>query len=95
MRCFFLKDTNTTLLFSKCKVLGPIGKFSHFVLQWWVSYIHLSLACPHLHSGKWFNDSDEVLFQQVVVQLGQVSVDDGVVPQLCSVLCEGLEHAKL
>lgn len=41
----------------------------------------------YLYSGKRFNDSDEVLFQQVVIQLGQVSVDNWVVPQLCFVLC--------
>lgn len=34
-----------------------------------------------------FDDPDEVLLQQVVIQLGQVGADDGVVPQLCFVLC--------
>lgn len=49
--------------------------------------LSLGIVCPYLYSGKGFNDSDEVLFQQVVVQLGQVSVDNRVVPQFCSVLC--------
>lgn len=53
----------------------------------------ISLAGTYLYSGEGFNDSDEVLLQQVVVQRGQVSGDDGVVPQLGSVLCEGLQHA--
>lgn len=56
--------------------------------------MHRLKRSAYLYSGKRFDDSDEVLFQQVVVQLGQVSVDDGVVPQLCSVLCEGLEEAN-
>lgn len=41
----------------------------------------------YLYSGKRFNDSNEVLFQQAVVQLGQVSVDNWIIPQFRSVLC--------
>ena len=41
----------------------------------------------HLYSGKGLDDSDEVLFQQVVVQRGHVSVDDWVVTQFCFILC--------
>lgn len=48
----------------------------------------------YLDSGEGLDDPDEVLFQQVVVQLGQVRVDDWVVPQLCSVLCEGLQQTQ-
>lgn len=47
----------------------------------------------YLYSGEGLDDSDEVLLQQAVVQFGQVSVDNGVVPQLCSVLCERLRDA--
>lgn len=49
----------------------------------------------YLDSGEGLNDSDEVLFQQVVVQLGQVRVDDWIVPQLCSVLCERLQQTTV
>lgn len=48
----------------------------------------------YLDSGEGLNDPDEVLFQQVVVQRGQVRVDDWVVPQFCSVLCEGLQQTQ-
>lgn len=41
----------------------------------------------YLNPGERLNDSDEILLQQVVVQLGQVGADDRVVPQLGFVLC--------
>lgn len=41
----------------------------------------------YLYSGKRFNNPDEVLLQQVVVQLGQVSVDNWVISQFSFVLC--------
>lgn len=40
----------------------------------------------YLDSGERFNDPDEVLLQQVIIQLGQVGADDGVIPQLSLVL---------
>lgn len=45
---------------------------------------------PYLNSGKRFNDPDQILFQQVVIQLGQVCTDDWVIPELCPVICQGL-----
>lgn len=44
----------------------------------------------YLYSGKGLNDPNEILFQQIVIKLGQMCFDDGVVPQLFSVLCQGL-----
>lgn len=41
----------------------------------------------YLDPGERLNDPDEVLLQQAVVKLGQMGADDGVVPQLCFVLC--------
>lgn len=41
----------------------------------------------YLDPGEWLDDPDEVLLQQVVIQLGQVGADDGIIPQLCFVLC--------
>lgn len=40
----------------------------------------------YLDPGERFNDPDEVLLQQAVIQLGQMGADNGVVPQLCLVL---------
>lgn len=78
-----------TMLRCKCKDLVVISaaRFYYKILHWEVSFERLSLAIPYLYSGKWFNDSDEVLLQQVVIQLGQVSVDNWVIPQFCFVLC--------
>lgn len=45
----------------------------------------------YLDPGERLDDPDEVLLQQVVVQFGQVGADDGVIPQLRLVVCEGLE----
>lgn len=44
----------------------------------------------YLDPGERFDDPDEVLLQQVVIQLGQMGADDGVVPQLWFVLCKCL-----
>lgn len=41
----------------------------------------------YLDPGERFDDPDEVLLQQVVIQFGQVGADDGVIPQLSFVLC--------
>lgn len=35
----------------------------------------------YLYSGERLNDPDEVLLQQIVIQLVQMRVDNGVVPQ--------------
>lgn len=40
----------------------------------------------YLDPRKGFYDPDEVLLQQVVIQLGQMGADDGVIPQLSFVL---------
>lgn len=40
---------------------------------------HLS---NYLDPGERFNDPDEVLLQQVIIQFGQMGADDGVIPQL-------------
>lgn len=45
----------------------------------------------YLDPGERLDDPDEVLLQQVVVQFGQVGADDGIIPQLRLVVCEGLE----
>lgn len=47
-----------------------------------------------LHSGEGFDDPDEVLLQQLVVQLGQMGADDGVVPQLRFVLRQCLRDVS-
>lgn len=47
----------------------------------------------YLDPGERFNDPDEVLLQQVVVQLGQVSADDGVVLQFRLILHQCLQHS--
>lgn len=41
----------------------------------------------YLDPGEWLDDPDEVLLQQVIIQLGQVGADDGIIPQLCFVFC--------
>lgn len=48
----------------------------------------------YLDPGERFDDPDEVLLQQVVVQFGQVGADDGVIPQLRLVVCECLGVKK-
>lgn len=53
--------------------------------------LNRELLIGYLDPGERFNDPDEVLLQQVVVQFGQVVADDGVIPQLRLVVCEGLE----
>lgn len=45
----------------------------------------------YLDPGERLDDPDEVLLQQFVVQFGQVGADDGVIPQLRLVVCEGLK----
>lgn len=49
----------------------------------------------YLDPGERFDDPDEVLLQQVVVQFGQVGADDGVIPQLRLVVCECLGVKKM
>lgn len=44
----------------------------------------------YLYSGERLNVPDEVLLQQLVIQLIQMRVDNGVVPQLCFVFCQSL-----
>lgn len=41
----------------------------------------------YLDSGERFNDPDEVLLQQAVIEFGQMSANYGVIPQFCFVLC--------
>lgn len=56
----------------------------------WFSYC-LGFGCVHyLYSGEGLNDPDKVLLQQVVVEFGQVCVDDGIVSQLFCVLGQRL-----
>lgn len=50
-----------------------------------------NLRSGYLDPGEGLDDPDEVLLQQVVVQFGQMGADDGVIPQLRLVVCEGLE----
>lgn len=52
---------------------------------------HVERLSGYLDPGERFDDPDEVLLQQVVVQFGQVGADDGVIPQLRLVVCEGLK----
>lgn len=51
----------------------------------------MELQSGYLDPGERLDDPDEVLLQQFVVQFGQVGADDGVIPQLRLVVCEGLE----
>lgn len=51
------------------------------------SYLSEVTGQDYLDPGEWLDDPDEVLLQQVIIQLGQVGADDGIIPQLCFVLC--------
>lgn len=44
--------------------------------------VYIQHLSNYLDPGERFNDPDEVLLQQVIIQFGQMGADDGVIPQL-------------